>query len=267
MLLVMLLAADEAAKPLNTAWQPVFKAHVAEMKVAPADGAAPALRSEPVFRWAQPVRGGDDAAVYIWTRNGRPELVDGVLAWPGTDGLRNVQHELHSLSGAPLSATWRGTTMLAAKSEGLKFADLAGAPEPAATAPRRMVQMRALLREFSAESIDHERRTTKLRGLPQPLFRYEPPLAEGLLDGGLFCFTEGTDPEILLLLEAARADGKSRWRWAAARFSDYGLRLQRGGAEIWRSENYQDEPDGKYRVTTIERRRKPEAPAPSDAKK
>ena len=59
----------------------------------------------------------------------------------------------------------------------------------------------------------------ELRLLPQPLFRYETGNDPELIDGALFAFVQGTDPQSLLLLEA-RDDAKTaRWYFAFARMA------------------------------------------------
>ena len=54
-----------------------------------------------------------------------------------------------------------------------------------------------------------------------------------MIDGGLFAFVEGTDPEVLLLIEARRGPGGPGWRFAAARMNSIALRLDHKGREAW----------------------------------
>ena len=89
-----------------------------------------------------------------------------------------------------------------------KFADLPDSPIPASKPALRLTQMRKIAADFSV--IDHfgweESEITRqnLRLLTQPVYRYAE---EGkILDGGLFVFAVGTDPECTLLLEAFQDD-------------------------------------------------------------
>jgi hypothetical protein len=60
----------------------------------------------------------------------------------------------------------------------------------------------------------------ELRLLPQPLFRYEPDReVPDLVDGALFAFVQGTDPQSLLILEARRDGTKVGWHFAFARLA------------------------------------------------
>src|SRR5262249_31525934 len=67
-----------------------------------------------------------------------------------------------------------------------------------------------------------------------PLSRY-PFSKAGVVDGALFALvsTAGTDPEVLLLIEATQSGGRLRWEYACGRFSDRSLYVQRREKEIW----------------------------------
>jgi hypothetical protein len=55
-----------------------------------------------------------------------------------------------------------------------------------------------------------------------------------VLDGGVFAFVQGTDPEILLSIEAA---GKEpQWRFAAARMQNCAVWVNLDGRPVWRAE-------------------------------
>ena len=72
---------------------------------------------------------------------------------------------------------------------------------------RRLVQTRSLAREFSGHTIDVNKERWELRLLSQPLFRYEKPEGD-VIDGALFAFvtSAGTDPEVVLALEARKIE-------------------------------------------------------------
>ena len=96
--------------------------------------------------------------------------------------------------------------------------------------------MRALTNEFTARSEDKKGQRWELRLLPQPLYRYQSTDPE-VLDGAVFSFvtSAGTDPEILLIIEARRkpeAAGHS-WQYALARFSDVNLWVRHKGVEVF----------------------------------
>src|SRR5205807_10417010 len=117
---------------------------------------------------------------------------------------------------------------------GLERKVLPDAGAPGTSAGARLVQMRRLAQEFTGYETDNEGKRWDLRLLPAPLYRY-PQARSGVIDGALFTLvsTAGTDPEVLLLLEAREADGKLRWEYACGRFSDRSLYVQRKGKEVW----------------------------------
>jgi hypothetical protein len=96
--------------------------------------------------------------------------------------------------------------------------------------------MRRLAQEFGGHSIDREAKRWELRLLPTPLYRY-PEAKTGVIDGALFALVSnaGTDPEVLLLIEARQEGGKLRWEYACGRFSDWELHVERKGQEVWSS--------------------------------
>ena len=58
-----------------------------------------------------------------------------------------------------------------------------------------------------------------------------------VVDGAVFAYvwSNGTDPEILLLLECRREkDGMLTWKYGPARFTHRGLRVEHGGQEVWK---------------------------------
>jgi hypothetical protein len=119
---------------------------------------------------------------------------------------------------------------------GLARAEIPDAGAPAATAGARLVQMRRLAQEFTGDSVDDQGKHQDLRLLPAPLYRY-PAAKSGVVDGALFTLvsTAGTDPEVLLLIEAREDGGKMRWEFACGRFSDRSLHVQRKEQEVWSS--------------------------------
>jgi hypothetical protein len=186
----------------------------------------------PVLRWSNPVRATDDGAVFIWADKNDDKRPAAAMCIYGS-GPDGVEHEWQSLSTEPLRATYRGATVWSPQTAGLEFHPVPGATEPAAATPaRRLAQMHGLLRDFSA-TLGNEPKQHELRVLTHPIYRYGDERAE-LVDGAVFAFAQGTDPEILLLLEARQKDGKlASWSWAAARMSMVPLDLKYRGELVW----------------------------------
>ncbi|HEV3119046.1 MAG TPA: hypothetical protein VGY58_18475 [Gemmataceae bacterium] len=78
-----------------------------------------------------------------------------------------------------------------------------------------------------------------------------------VLDGALFAFVEGTDPEVILAIEA-RADAKEEpvWRYGLGRMNSLRLRVLRGDDVLWEGpaiawEDFHDRTDKPYTVLRI----------------
>ena len=68
--------------------------------------------------------------------------------------------------------------------------------------------------------------------MPQPLYRFEKTSSD-LLDGALFSLVNGTDPEVLLLIEARRTANGFQWQYALARLSTRELQVTYDGQKVW----------------------------------
>jgi len=196
------------------------------------------LKKEPVFKWANPTRDGvQQGAVFLWLRDGRPAALGGIFSYPfGTPPGRKVLHELHALDPEKLLVTrnaenqWKPETGLVRK-------ELTDASLPADAPATRFIQIKKLAAEFTGYEIHHEKiQRLELRLLPSPLYRY-PTAKTGVIDGALFALVseDGTDPEVLLLIEARESNGKVRWEYACGRFSDRELHVQRKDKEVFSS--------------------------------
>jgi hypothetical protein len=238
--LFLVLAADDPVENLAKKMLPIYVREAAEytMAVESAPKQALEFKKEPVFDWSNPVRQGlQQGVVFLWLRDGRPAALGSIFSQP-EEKLpgRRVIHEFHALDRDKLLVSrpdeyneWKPQTGLARK-------ELPDAGAPAAAAGARLVQMRRLAQEFSGHEFDGENKRWELRLLPAPLYRYRPAKA-GVIDGALFTLvsTAGTDPEVLLLIEAREEGGKMRWEYACGRFSDRNLHVQRKGQEVWSS--------------------------------
>jgi hypothetical protein len=169
-------------------------------------------------------------------RDGRPAALGNIFSHPHAKlPGRQIRHELHALDPEKLLVKrdeynqWKPQAGLARK-------ELPDAGVPAATRGVRLVQMRRLAQEFTGHSLDYGGKRWQLRLLPTPLYRY-PAAKTGVVDGALFALmsSAGTDPEVLLLIEAKEEGGKLRWQYACGRFSDWELHVSRKDKEVFSS--------------------------------
>jgi hypothetical protein len=238
--LLLLLAADDPVENLAKKLLPIYIREAAEYSIAvePAPEKPLELKREPVFEWSNPARQGlQQGVLFLWLRDGRPAALGCIFSEPagGLPG-RWVMHELHALDAEKLLVNRPGALNEWKPQAGLERKELPGAGAPAGDRGARLLQMRRLAQEFAGHSVDKSGKRWELRLLPAPLFRY-PAAPAGVIDGALFTLVSsaGTDPEVLLLLEVKEAGGKLRWQYACGRFSDWELRVQRRGKEVFSS--------------------------------
>jgi hypothetical protein len=200
-----------------------------------ADGKQPLeLAAEPLLTWTNADR--YMGAVFLWTRDGRPEVIGCIGSSRLEDGKQNVFHEFHALTVAPLPPVdvGNGLRRWAAETPGVQLRPVPGAPAPAGNERLRLTQMRALARDFHAFMKDGDD-VSELRLLSQPLHRYSSP-AQGVTDGAIFSYvwTKGTDPEVLLIFEARAGQSGPEWQYSLARFNWRDLWATHDDQEVWR---------------------------------
>jgi hypothetical protein len=238
--LMLLLAADEPVENLAKKMFPIYGQEAADYSIAVAafPRRALELKKEPVFEWSNPVRSGlQQGVIFLWLHDGRPAALGSIFSQPDLrlPG-RRVYHEFHALDPEKLLVSRPAALNEWTPQAGLERKELPDAGAPAGTPSARLVQLRRLAQEFSGHEQDEEGKRWDLRILPAPLYRY-PPARTGVVDGALFTLVSnaGTDPEVLLLLEAREEGGPMRWEYACGRFSDRNLYVQRKGKEVWSS--------------------------------
>jgi hypothetical protein len=112
---------------------------------------------------------------------------------------------------------------------------------PSESSTRRFGELRQLARRFAAHEMwDNDGATGlqryELRLLPRPIHRYTDA-QQGVDEGGLFVFSYGGNPEILMVLEARHdAEGRAQWQCGFARMSWAAGQVSFDGQEIWKQE-------------------------------
>src|SRR5262249_10329510 len=184
-----------------------------------------------VLTWSNPVMGTIYGEVFIWTADGRPEAVASLYRF--YSGVPHRDNEFHSLALGKLTAERDGTAVWTPARPGLELKPIPGAPAPAAPAAARRRQVRPLAQEFPGRQTNRAGVDRDMRLLAQPIYRYENTKGD-LIDGGLFAFVQGTDPEVFLLIEARRPRGGApQWLFGATRMHGINLRLNHRGRAIW----------------------------------
>ena len=195
----------------------------------------PAVRllPEPLLRWNNHVVREDDGMLFLWTEGdtGRP-LATAQFFVVGDDW----HHEFQSLSLSPFEArfeqppadnwSWRPT------GPGLEFVAADNIDAPSSSAAGRLRQMKSIAERFTAavDQNDAFQKPEQLRLLTTPVYRYSAREHQ-ILDGTVFAFAQGTNPEVLILVEAFGSE--PAWRYGFARMSSFNLRVRRGEQTVW----------------------------------
>ena len=208
-----------------------------EMQIGDQSPSPLELQAKPILHWDNPAGNGEDGAVFVWLQHGRPEVIGTFFTLRrASTGETILKHSLHSLSDLPLAADCAKLRVWSPKSPGVVFRAVPGASPPADSSRARLLQMKALVKDFSGKMVDLRENSTELRLLPQPLIRYEPTAGQ-VVDGAIFALAEGTDPQILVLIEARRdKDGPPTWQYGFARFHFVHLWGYHKGVEVWHVE-------------------------------
>ena len=93
--------------------------------------------------------------------------------------------------------------------------------------------MKMLMNRFSAYETDPQEGRFELRRLAKEVYRYADP-ETGLVDGAIFAFTYGTNPEVFVLLECQETSaGKREWIYGCIPSSSNRSVVILDGKEVW----------------------------------
>ena len=205
----------------------------------------------PLLRYNDETRGFLDGTVWRLGETGRPRALVTIELYRHREGTALLTYEFFSLSPSRLSLDSTRNVRWAPVGTDLKIAPLPEAPAPADSAKTRLRQMRQLALRFAARE-DHKGDKVECRLMPQPIDRYDDP-ARGIVDGAIFAFANGTNPEIGLLLES----GKKEWSYGVLRLSAAAATLDLDGKQV-----YQQAAFNNYTVTSPYTSARHEVPLP-----
>lgn len=195
------------------------------------------LVPEPLLRFNDTARLDLDGTVWAWGE-GRPAAL--MELYPKSDPPGRWVYVFTSTSPEPLDAKvvvdaqrWNWSPAKA----GFVAQMFPEAPSPADRPALRLRQMKEMSRRLSAHEFwdpDHSR--FELRLLAQPVHRYQDADA-GVIDAAIFLLAHGTNPEVVVTMEAVRGEQSSqRWQCAFMRLGHAEMHVQIDGKEVWRTD-------------------------------
>lgn len=233
------------------------EAEAGHWKLSLEDGSVLTRQPRSILRWSNPNIGRVYGDVFLWTDRGCPAAVGSIYKWfaPYDD----FTLEFKSLGRGRITGERHSQPVWQPAADDVAFAPLEPASKPAATAAERLRQMRTLAAEFHVSlrdtRLERERGTPQeLRLLAKPVYRYDSQNPE-VIDGAVFAFVVGTDPEALLLLEDRAVDQSSRWEFAFARLNNDRIEARRGENVVWEVSHIDalDAVTGPYLLMTVPR--------------
>ncbi|MDR3636300.1 MAG: hypothetical protein P4L84_21030 [Isosphaeraceae bacterium] len=191
------------------------------------------LQPDPIVRYDDQLRRIEDATLWAFVNKGRPTASLKVEIYRQGHAL----YGLVSLSDAIIKAECSDGWDWSATKPGVELKPVPDAPVPGATPVERLVQMRALSRRFSGYEVEKsEKGRFQMRLMTKPVSRYADP-PSGLEDGALFSLANGTNPDVLLVIEARRTNGRNlAWQYGVARMGGATLVVNLDNTQVWREE-------------------------------
>ena len=215
-----------------------FERSAAKIQITHQDTDRPLTRKlEPVLNWSNPERKTIVGVLYLWTLDARPQVA--MCMFPSSSDSYDI--ECQSLSESPLSAREDGMIIWQPAEAGIRWQELEAGKTAGKTPAARLIQMRQLAREFSAKLVLDDKADKQLRLQTTPVYRYDSQrLPDGIIDGSVFTFVQGTDPEVLLLLEAYETEQPEKetvaWRYALARMTMVATEVSYRSNSIWKTQ-------------------------------
>lgn len=232
------VAAGDDGDAVRERWLALFKLRAESLDVSfPGDSdRTVAITPEPAMVYTNPVRKElPYGSLFVWTEAGCP--VFAAAYWSaleqGSPGIRRLSREFHALTDATMAVDEAGKRAWTSSEPGIEWRPIRAAA-PRGSRPLRLTQMRRIAGRVQAEI---ETRESELRLMPQPIYRY--PEGTAALDGALFAFVMGTDPELLVHIEARSSDdGTADWFLGFSHFTNAGVRATLDEAEVYRADHW-----------------------------
>ncbi len=189
---------------------------------------------KPLLLFGDDTRGYNGGCLWAWGDKGRPVAV--MELFIQNTGNKGWQFSITNVSGGKVRASRGGEPWWKENESDVVLKDIPQAPAPSAEASQRQRQLKLLSQKFTGHEIWNPNNSRyELRRIERPVHTYRNE-DHGLMEGGLIILANGTNPEILLFLEA-RADPKDKtkaiWQFMLARSANAELHLQFDGKEVF----------------------------------
>lgn len=206
------------------------------------------LIEQPLLTFGDAARANQNGTLWAWKKSGRPlALLE--LYQPSGKGESWV-HAISLTGVETVSLKSPGSMQWMPRTVQFELQKIPDADRPADKDPQRLRQMKELARRFTAHEFwDPDNSRFELRLLVQPVHRYASATEE-LHDGAIFVLAHGTNPEVLLQVEAVGKSLKeAEWQFSLARMGSAEMHVELDGKEVWtveRARNVVGQPTDPY---------------------
>jgi hypothetical protein len=189
---------------------------------------------KPLLLFGDSTRDHDRGSLWAWGEKGRPVAL--LELFQAHNDRTEWVFSITNTSGGKLRATRAGARWWRENDSDVELKDIPQAPAPAADSTQRQRQMKILAQKFTGHEFWNPNNSRyELRRIERPVLTYQDEAA-GVLDGGLFILANGTNPEILLFLEATvdpKDKAKTAWQFLVGRSAHAELHLEYDGKEVF----------------------------------
>lgn len=223
-------SSDDEKKQLQLATR-----HVTQIRIEVLGGEGDEISSpieRPLLAYGDPARTASHGTLWAFGASGRPDAF--MELWQGTE-IAGIWYQSVIRAGdrrlllrSPDGRKWQPPDEKVGRNR------MVSAEPPAGSRTTRLRQLKSLARRFTAYEIgDPDNSRFELRLLVQPVHRYDDT-EHALQDGAAFVFAHGTNPEVILLIEALGASlDEARWHYSAFPCSSAELHAALDGREVW----------------------------------
>jgi hypothetical protein len=193
------------------------------------------LHPEPLMKYTDIPRFIEMGTLWVWEVDGRPVAIGKVEVHQ----LKEATRWLHCFSSTwtgLVDARWMDGHRFQPKKPGLEWVTVKDLI-PHETTEGRKRQMKELFQRLTATTYDDRAKMSdELRPLARHLHEYSSP-KQGVLEGFLCGFTNGTNPDVVIALEAINPvedkDTPKSWRYAVIGMTANGVKVKLDRSEVF----------------------------------
>ncbi|MBS0205639.1 MAG: hypothetical protein JSS49_22275 [Planctomycetes bacterium] len=191
------------------------------------------MSAKPLLRYTDATRQQDESVLWLWTDRERPMALMAIEYYPKPPHGPRWLYEIVSLSESKIGVK-REAIDWKAQRPGAVRNEVPDGPEPSDKPALRLIQARKLRQRFTAHEKTPVEGRIELRPLTNPIYRYRDE-ESGVVDGAIFAFANGTNPEVLLVLEARQDAGSKSavWKYGFAQMTGGEVYASLDEREVW----------------------------------